>query len=146
MSEETKKTFTQDEVQKMVQSETDKVRTEYSKTIKELKEQIPKPKDEKELELENRIKELENKEKMLNLKENLSQKGFNSELADFLKVDSDIEKLGELLKSTNNDYVPTNKKKTDSKITKEDFKDMGYMEKLKLYEQNPELYKQLTKK
>jgi hypothetical protein len=146
MSEETKKTFTQDEVQKMVQSETDKVRTEYSKTIKELKEQIPKPKDEKELELENRIKELENKEKMLNLKESLSSKGFNVELADFLKVDSDIEKLTELLKSNNNDYVPTNHKKTDSKITKEDFKNLGYFERAKLYQNNPELYKQLVKK
>jgi molybdopterin converting factor small subunit len=145
MSEE-KKTFTQEEVQKMVQSETDKVRTEYSKTIKELKEKLPEEKNEKELELEQRVKELEHKEQLLNLKENLSQKGFNSELADFLKVDTDIEKLGELLKVNNKDYVPSNKKKTDSKITKEDFIKMGYMEKLKLYETNPELYKQLTKK
>jgi hypothetical protein len=146
MSEE-KKTFTQDEVNKMVQSETDKVRTEYSQKINELKKKLPEEKNEKEIELEQRVKELEHKEKMLNLKENLSSKGFNSELADFLKVDSDIEKLSELLKSTNNkDYVPTNKKKTDSKISKEDFKDMPYMERAKLFEQNPELYKQLIKK
>jgi transketolase len=145
MSEE-KKTFTQEEVQKMVQSETDKVRTEYSQKINELKKKLPEEKNEKELELEQRVKELEHKEQLLNLKENLSQKGFNSELADFLKVDSDIEKLSELLKVNNNDYVPSNKKKTDSKITKEDFKNMGYFERAKLYQDNQELYKQLTKK
>jgi hypothetical protein len=150
MSEEKKIEFTEEQqkhVEKLVQSETDKVRTEYSNKIKDLEKKIPKPKDEKELELENRIKELENKEKMLNLKESLSSKGFNSELAQYLKTDTDIEKLSELLKSTNNnDYVPSNKKKTDSKITKEDFKNMGYFERAKLYQDNQELYKQLVKK
>jgi len=150
MSEETKKIeFTEEQqkhVEKLVQSETDKVRTEYSQKINELKEQIPKPKDEKELELETRVKELEHKEKMLDLKSNLTDKGFNVKLADYLRTDADVEKLTELLKSNNNDYVPSNKKKTDSKITKEDFKNMGYFERAKLYQDNQELYKQLTKK
>ena len=57
-------------VQKMIQSETDKVRTEYSKQLKTVNEELskykPEPKSESELALEEKIKELENKENELN--------------------------------------------------------------------------------
>ena len=43
-------------VKKLIQSETDRVRTEYSKQIKELEQYKPKEKSQAEIDLENRLK------------------------------------------------------------------------------------------
>lgn len=52
------------------------------------------------------------------------------------------ELRAEILKST---PTPDVGGKTDGVITKDDFAKMGYSEKTKLYEENPELYKELSK-
>ncbi|SHJ03126.1 hypothetical protein SAMN02745751_01601 [Dethiosulfatibacter aminovorans DSM 17477] len=142
MSEENK-TYTQEQVDKLVQSETDKIRTEYTKQIKELQEKLPPEKDEKEVDLANRLKALEEREKMMDVQDELSKKGFDRELADFIKSGSDIEKLTEILKNNQN-YIPDKHKGTETTITKEQFKAMGYSERAKIYNENPELYKKLS--
>lgn len=70
--EETKeeKALTAEDIQKMIQSETDKVRTEYSKRVKELEEQKTALEKEKMTEEEQRQFDLENMQKELEKKEN----------------------------------------------------------------------------
>ena len=148
-------------VQKYVQSETDKVRTDYSQKLKtandELAQYKPKEKSdaEKALEeritaLENREKELANKEKSMTLASKLKEKGIPTELAQYLSVgdnvDETVEKVGALFGNYFLDGTakPTNHK-THKGITREDFKRMGYAERAKLYSENPELYKALNK-
>ena len=66
-TEETTLTMTQDELNKKIQSETDKLRNQYSKQIKELeakvKELTPVQKSEAELDLEKRLAAVEAREK-----------------------------------------------------------------------------------
>ena len=144
MSEENK-TFTQEEVDKLVQSEGDKIRTDYTKQIKELQGKLPEEKDEKEVDLAKRMEALEQKEKMMDLKEQLQGKGLDQNLSQYIKADSDIEKLTELLKvQQNSSYVPNNHKSAESGLTKEQFQNMGYSERAKIYTENPELYKKLS--
>ena len=98
-------------VQKYVQSETDKVRTDYSQKLKtandELAQYKPKEKSdaEKALEeritaLENREKELASKEKAMTIANKLKEKGIPTELAKYLSVGDDVddtvEKVGAL--------------------------------------------------
>lgn len=156
-------TFTEEEVTKRVQSETDKVRTEYSKKIKELESKIgelsPVQKSEAEIELEKRLKVLEDKEKEVQLKEKelsisnkLNEKGLPKELSKYLNlgledVETSIEDLSKLFNSSNinNSFIPNNHKSNQATITKEDFKKMGYTEKMKLYKENKTLYDLLSK-
>jgi pyridoxine 5'-phosphate synthase PdxJ len=138
-------TYTQEQVDKMVQSERDKIRTDYTKQIKELQGKLPEEKDEKEVNLEKRLKTLEQKEKMMELKEKLQGKGFDQSLSEFINPNSDIEKLAEILKvQQNQNYVPGNHKSTESSLTKEQFQNMGYTERAKIYNDSPELYKKLS--
>ena len=69
-------------------------------------------------------------------------------MAKFLKPDADLSAFGELLKG----LVPEQKKdyvakghNADSGLTKEQFKQMTYEQKAKLYTENPELYAQMKK-
>lgn len=148
-------------VQKYVQSETDKVRTDYSTRLRavaaELNQYKPQEKTDAEKELEQRIKELEireniaaAKEKTMLVGEKLKESGIPAELAEFLtigdNVDEDVAKvraaLGTMLFSNLNKpgNHPTNKG-----ITKDDFAKMGYAERARLYQDNPQLYQALTK-
>ena len=97
-TEETKEELTLEQVQKMIQSETDKVRTEYSKKLKALereKEELEKAKmteeEKAKYELEKYQKELAEKEKAIALKELtiitgdlLKENGLPFEFRDFL--------------------------------------------------------------
>lgn len=148
-------------VTKYVQSETDKVRTDYSQKLKTANDELAKYKPveksdaEKALEdritaLENREKELANKEKAMTIANKLKDKGIPTELAQYLSVgenvDETVEKVGALfgnyfLDGTNK---PSNHN-TNKGITREDFKRMGYAERAKLYSENPTLYEALNK-
>lgn len=148
-------------VTKYVQSETDKVRTDYSQKLKTANDELAKYKPveksdaEKALEdritaLENREKELANKEKAMTIANKLKDKGIPTELAQYLSVgdnvDETVEKVGALfgnyfLDGTNK---PSNHN-TNRGITREDFKRMGYAERAKLYSENPTLYEALNK-
>lgn len=164
----------QDYVQSSLQSEGDKIRTKYSKitsdyenqikglneTITDLKGKLPVEKTETEIELEKRLKAIEDREKELNRKEKynnltstLTNKGLNGELAKYLNIDgieegetleTYIDGLVEVIGKTKNTFKPVNHNKSTN-ITKEDFKKMGYMDRMKLYKENNELYNLLSK-
>ncbi|EJT6153714.1 hypothetical protein N2W29_001789 [Clostridium perfringens] len=146
-------------VQKYVQAEGDKIRTKYSKQIKDLENKVPKEKTEEELALEKRVKDLETREKELTRKETLTNakvlltgKGLDSQLADYLNLEGvknletyvdDIAKV--VVKQTKNSYVPKGHEKADGNITKEQFSKMSYVERCNLYETNKQLYDILSK-
>ena len=148
------------EINKAIQSETDKVRTKYSGELKiandELAKYKPADKTDAEKTLETKLKELEDKEKAIadkekaiTVKEKLTEKGLPVELAKFISVGEDVDtaitEFGTTLSSMllNGSYKPSNHKNNDG-MTKEDFKKMGYVERNKLFETNPELYKKLS--
>ena len=146
-------------VQKLIQSAEDKVRTKYSTELKTVKEELsqwkPKEKTQEEKDLETRIKNLELKEAELSAKEakvriksKLEEKGLPTGLADYLRLetDEDIEKVGGELANyfLNNGVKPTNHAKSKP-VTKEQFRNMSYAQRVQLYSDNPELYKALAK-
>ncbi|KHO38936.1 hypothetical protein OR62_08665 [Clostridium tetani] len=159
---EERTTFTEEELQKKVQSAEDKVRTEYSKKIKALEQELEafKPKKSNaEIELEERIKKLENKEKELQAKElklkvskTLESNGLPTQLANFIQMEGveDVESyLGEVKEVLNkhlvdNSYKPKEHNSNKTNITKEQFKKMNLLEKQKLYKENEALYLKLA--
>ncbi|MCE5221038.1 MAG: DUF4355 domain-containing protein [Clostridium sp.] len=142
-------------VQAILQSETDKVRTKYNKEIKELKEKLPVEKTEAEIALEERLKVLEDKEKAIakqeqlnSLSKQLSDKGINGELAKYLNISEDTN-LDEIFKMIvgdgNNTYKPSNHQNSNGVVTKEQFNQMSYAERVSLYNADIELYNALSK-
>ena len=92
-------------VQKYVQSETDKVRTDYSQKLKTANDELAKLKPveksdaEKALEeriaaLENREKELANRERAMSVAAKLKKKELPEGLAKYLTVGDDLDKTG----------------------------------------------------
>lgn len=149
-------------VTKLVQSETDKVRTKYSSELKTVNDELaqykPKQKSESELALEQRIanleakeKELANKERAMTIANKLKAKGLPSELAQYLNVSEDIDgsidKVGDALGNYFLGQVsnPSGNHSTNKRITKADFAKMSYAERAKLFQENNELYKALSK-
>ena len=146
-------------VQKYAQSEADKVRTNYSKQLKDVNDELakykPKEKTEEEKSIEARLKALEDREAELNkkerqaqIKDKLEELGLPTGLATYLnfKDDDDIEKVGGELAGyfLENGNKPKNHPKSQP-VTKEQFKKMSYMQRAQLYQENPELYKALSK-
>lgn len=147
-------------VQKYAQSEADKVRTKYSTELKSVKDELdklkPKEKSDDEKAFEERLKALEDKEKLLAAKERkqtiaskLKEKGIPEELADFVSVgddiDADVEKVGAALGNyfLNTGYKPESHSNSKG-LTKQQFRSMSYMDRAKLFRENPELYKMLA--
>lgn len=138
-------------MEKVIQSETDKVRTKYSADIKELQSKLPKDKSESEIEFETRLKNLEAKENEYKLMDTLTGLGLPSQFSKFLKGSDDMETFAKEFQGAINDFVlnngykPSGHKSNETTITKEQFKQMGYSERAQLFESNPELYKALSK-
>lgn len=147
---------------KAIQSETDKVRTDYVKKMKALEDKIkeltPVTKSQAELDMEKRLADLESKaievdrkEKALKLQDALSAKDIDKSLAKFLKEDIDIEEFGNIFGNVKtsllkkNSYQPQNHN-TFENLTKEQFKKMPYTEQAELYEANPTLWQKLNSK
>lgn len=156
LSDETKA-----QVEKLIQSETDRVRTEYSQKLKTVNEELnqykPKEKSESEKALEERIakleakeKELANKEKAMTIANKLKEKELPEGLAQYLSVGDDVDKtideVGALFGNyfLNGSNKPSNHN-TNKGITKKDFQKMSYMERTKLFQENPTLYEALNK-
>ncbi|MGX8701363.1 hypothetical protein [Caproiciproducens sp.] len=161
-------TMSKDEFTKKIQSETDKVRTEYSKQKKGLEDQIssltdkikeltPKEKTDAEKDVETRLHELEEKSKQADVEKKhyeflntLQSKNIPSSLHEYLKDDIDVEKFASVLtdiakqSKINNGFEPVTHN-SNTGVTKEQFNKMSYVEKAKLYSENPELYKTLIK-
>lgn len=144
-------------VQKLIQSAEDKVRTDYSKKLKDANDEIakykPVEKSEAEKALEARIAALESKEAELSKKEKdialqakLKERGLDPNLASYLNINEDNEE--EVLTGISNYFlgnstVPTGH--TESKgITKKEFSQMDYTQRMRLYQDNPALYKTLS--
>lgn len=139
-------------VEKVVQSETDRVRTEYSTKIKEIETKIPQDKTEEEIALEQRIKAVEEKEKQYKLIDILEQKKLPRELSKYLSVNEEqFDTFGDELASVlgnltkDNTFTPSNHRKTETVVTKDKFKTMSYMEREKFSNDHPELYQEYTK-
>lgn len=148
-------------VSKYVQSETDKVRTDYSKKLKDANDEItrlkPVEKSETEKALEERIatleakeREIANREKAMTIANKLKEKEIPVELAKYLNVGDDVDKTIEELGSVFGNYFlnGTNKPgnhQTNKGITKKDFAKMSYSERAKLFQENPTLYNALSK-
>lgn len=148
-------------VQRYVQSHEDRIRTDYSKRLKDVNDELakykPVEKSETEKALEERISALEarereiaNKEKAMTIADKLKAKELPSELAKYLNVGDDVDKTIEDLGAMFGNYFlggsnkPSNHN-TNKGITKEDFKKMSYSERAKLYSENPTLYQALNK-
>ena len=152
---------TKAQVEKLLQSETDKIRTEYSQKLKTVNEELNqyKPKEksdaEKALEdrisaLENREKELANKEKAMTIANKLKEKELPEGLAKYLSVGDDMDKTIDEVGALFGNYFLSGSNKpsnhnTNKGITKKDFQKMSYMERTKLFQENPTLYEALNK-
>lgn len=148
-------------VEKLLQSETDKIRTEYSQKLKTVNEELnqykPKEKSETEKALEERIAKLEAREKEINAKEQsmtlaskLKEKNLPTDLAKYLNVGDDMDKTIDEVGTLFGNYFLSGSNKpgnhtTNKGITKADFKKMSYSERAKLYSENPTLYETLNK-
>ena len=83
----------------------------------------------------------------------LKESGLNTDLARFIKEDSDIDFFKNLINDSvkaevknklgNSSYRPPVVDNHSSTITKEQFNKMGYKERLNLYNENKELYEKL---
>ena len=152
---------TKAQVEKLLQSETDKIRTEYSQKLKTVNEELnqykPKEKSDAEKALEDRIsaleakeKELANKEKAMTIANKLKEKELPEGLAKYLSVGDDMDKTIDEVGALFGNYFLSGSNKpsnhnTNKGITKKDFQKMGYMERTKLFQENPTLYETLNK-
>jgi len=143
-------------INKILQSEGDKIRTSYSQKIKELEGKLPKEMTDEEKALAEKTKQLEDKEKELNKRERLTKvkstlkdKGLNDGLADYLNLDTEnletyLEEVVKTMESQVN-FKPSAHINGGTKITKEDFKNMSYTDRVNLYNTNKPLYDALSK-
>ena len=166
------KTYTQDEVLALIQSEADKrvtaaLKKQASKYEKQLSlskldgdERAKAEKDNRIAELEEQLAAFQIERNRSELKSVLGSRGLSPEFADIVTISDDIEasqanidKLDKLFKAAVKAEVekrlagntPKGNNATFSgEITAEVFKKMSLTEQGNLYKTNPELYKKLT--
>lgn len=166
------KTYTAEEVAKLIQSEADrrtnqalaKQKKEYEKkmSLSNLDEQQRKDAEQqmKIAELEEQLAAFQIEKNRSELKSVLSSRGLSAEFADIIAINDDIEasqsnidKLDKLFKAAVKSEVEKrlagnapkgNGSGAPAEITKETFKKMSLKELTKLMETNPELYDKLS--
>lgn len=171
-----KTTYTKEEVEALLQKESDRRVTEALKKqerknaekLKESEKLARMNESEKyEYQLEQREKAIAEKERQLALAENkneaskiLAEKGLSLQLVDFVvaedaeEMDNRIKLLDKAFKASVKAEVEKRLSSTTPKkaledegaLTKETFKKMTMKEQQELYDSNPELFKQLTTK
>ena len=164
------KTYTQEEVLALIQSETDKrvtqaLKTQQKKHEKELSLSKLDGDERAKAEKDNRIAELEEQLAKFNIERNkselksvLSSRGLSAEFADIILINDDIEasqanieKLDKLFKAAVRAEVekrlagntPKGNGSTSTEITKDSAKKMSLSEINALAQSNPELYNKL---
>lgn len=164
------KTFTQEEVLKLIQSEADKrvsqaLKTQQKKYEKQLSlsqldgdAREKAEKDNKIAELQEQLAAFQIERNKSELKSVLSSRGLSAEFADIVAIGDDLEeaqanidKLDRLFKAAVKTEVekrlagsaPKGNSQADVKPTKETAKKMSLAEMNKLLETNPELFKEL---
>ena len=168
------KTYTQDEVLALLQSETDKrvsqaLKTQQKKYEKQLSlskldgdERAKAEKDNRIAELEEQLAQFQIERNRSELKSVLSSRGLSAEFADIITISDDLEEsqsnidtLDKLFKAAVKAEVEKrlaavggapkgNVVSNNGELTKEEFKKMGIMEQSRIARENPELYKKLT--
>lgn len=168
--ETTEKTYTQDEVLKLLQAETDKrvtqaLKTQEKKFQKELSlskldgvERDLAEKDNKIAELQGLLNEMNTERNKSELKSVLASRGLSAEFADIIVINDDIEesqanidKLDKLFKTAVKAEVekrlagntPKGNGASAPEITKESAKKMSMAELTELLDKNPELYNKI---
>lgn len=174
-TEQAAKTYTQEEVLALIQSESDKrvqqaLKTQQKKHDKEMSlsrldgdERAKAEKDNRIAELEEKLAQYEVEKNRSELKTVLSSRNLSAEFADIITIDDDIEasqeridKLDKLFKAAVTAEVERrlaaaggtpkgNGVTTSGNITKEQFQKMSLHEQAKVYSDNKELYEKLTK-
>ena len=164
------KTYTQEEVLKLLQSETDKrvsqaLKTQQKKYEKQLSlskldgdERAKAEKDNRIAELEEQLAAFQIERNRSELKSVLSSRGLSAEFADIISINDDIEasqanidKLDKLFKAAVKAEVekrlagnaPKGNSGSPAEITKETAKKMSMAELDKLARENPELFNKL---
>ena len=146
---EFKENMTKEEFDKAIQSAEDTIRTDYVKKLKALESKLPTQKTEKELALEQKEQELLAKEKQYKIKDVLELNQLPTGLSKYISAE-DVDVAGKEIATILNDYLLNNSHKPKKhnnggdSITKEQFKNMNYSERIKLEQTNPELYKKLA--
>ena len=146
---EWKENLTKEEFDKAIQSAEDTIRTDYVKKLKALESKLPTQKTEKELALEQKEKELLAKEREYKIKDMLEINQLPTGLSKYISAE-DVDVAGKEIATILNDYLLNNSHKPKKhnnggdSITKEQFKNMNYSERIKLEQTNPELYKKLA--
>lgn len=169
-TEEVVKTYTQDEVLALLQSETDKrvsqaLKTQQKKFDKQLSlskldgdERAKAEKDNRIAELEEQLAQFQIEKNRSELKSVLSSRGLSAEFADIINISDDIElsqanidKLDKLFKAAVKAEVdkriagnaPKGNGGTPAEITKETAKKMSMSELAELERTNPELFNKI---
>lgn len=166
------KTYTQEEVLALIQSETDKrvtaaLKTQQKKYEKQLSLSKLDDNEREKAEKDNRIAELEELLAQRDIEKNKSEiksvlgsRGLSAEFADILIINEDIEasqanidKFDRLFKAAVKAEVEKrlagtaprgNGSNVSGEVTLEQFRKMSLSEQNALYASNPELYKRLT--
>lgn len=168
--ENTPKTYTEEEVLALIQSEADKrvnqaLKTQQKRYEKQLSlskldgdEREKAEKDNKIAELEEKLAQFQVEKNRSELKSVLSSRGLSAEFADIISISDDIEAaqanidtLDKLFKAAVKAEVekrlagnpPRGNSGADPKITKESAKKLTLAEMQKLMDTNPELYNEL---
>ena len=169
---EENKTYTQEEVLALLQSETDKrVSQALKKQEKKYQKQLSLAQldgDERaKAEKDNRIAELEELVAQMNIEKNkselksvLSSRGLSAEFADLINITDDIKESQEKIDALDKLFKAAVKAEvekrlaanggaprsssTSGEITKETFMKMSLSQQSQLYRDNPEMYKRLT--
>ena len=166
------KTYTQDEVLALLQSETDKrvtaaLKTQQKKYEKQLslskldgEERAKAEKDARIAELEEMLRDRDIANNKSELKSVLASRGLSAEFADIINITDDIEasqanidKLDKLFKAAVKAEVEKrlagsapkgNGVTATAEMTKEEFAKLPLSKQAEIYRQNPDLYKKLT--
>lgn len=166
------KTYTQEEVLQLLQSETDKrvsqaLKTQQKKYEKQLSLSKLDGAEREKAEKDNRIAELEEIVAQMNIQKNISEiksvlgsRGLSAEFADLINITDDIEEsqskidaFDKLFKAAVKAEVERrlgasggapNTSSTSNEITKEQFRKMPLSQQAAIARNNPELYKKLT--
>ena len=170
--QEETKTYTQEEVLALLQSETDRRVTEaLKKQEKKYQKQLSLAQldgDERaKAEKDNRIAELEELVAQMHIEKNkselksvLSSRGLSAEFADLINITDDIKESQEKIDALDKLFKAAVKAEvekrlaanggaprsssTTGEITKEVFTKMSLSQQAQVYKENPELYKRLT--
>jgi len=155
-------TLSKAEYDKAIQSAEDRMRTKYSKSIKALEDKVaeltPVAKTDAEVAFEKRLADLERKEKeneakekYLGLKTFLQSHNIDTDIADFIAPDVDVDALGTVIEKVISSrmaaegYKPSGHQ-SNQPLSKDEYNSMSYDERAELYRRDPEAWKRLKTK